>query len=127
MKKKIINDIKTGAIVIPIILLARISIGEPWWLFVIPVLLIGVFITYRKWQIDSFIVGFLSGFIVWLGANIYFHLTFHDLVLAKVGSLLSVPEAAIIFFSGLIGGLLTGLALYTGKIMVYKRDLKPMF
>jgi hypothetical protein len=122
MKKKTRDNIKTALLLIPLIIVTRMIDTLPWWIFVIPVLALGVALTLKKWEISSFSVGWLSGFIIWIGANLYFDQMLYGDILTKIGLLLSVPKMIVLLVSGIIGGLLTGLALYTGKAAVYKRE-----
>jgi hypothetical protein len=122
MKKKTRDNIKTALLLIPLIILTRLIDTLPWWIFVIPVLALGVTITLKKWEISSFSVGWLCGFLIWIGANLYFDQMLDGDILTKIGRLLSVPKIVVLLVSGIIGGLLTGLALYTGKAAVYKRE-----
>lgn len=122
MKKKTRDNIKTALVLIPLIILTRLIDTLPWWIFVIPVLALGVTITLKKWEISSFSVGWLSGFLIWIGANLYFDKMLDGDILTKIGLLLSVPKMIVLLVSGIIGGLLTGLALYTGKAAVYKKE-----
>jgi hypothetical protein len=106
-------------IIILVVLIRMIGI-LPWWSFVIPVIILGMVITFRAWHVSGFIVGFLSGLITWIGVNLYFDLTSNGIILNRIGLLLMMPKIIVILISGLIGGILTGLALYTGQnIMVY--------
>jgi hypothetical protein len=92
--------------------------GIPWWSFVIVVSLFGFIITIRKWKVAAFSIGFLSGLVVWTGANLYYHTVFGGSVFEKLGQVMFIPEFVVFLLSGVIGGLLTGLALYTGKSAV---------
>lgn len=71
-----------------------------------------------KWKVSAFVTGFLAGLVVWAGASLYFHYTLGGHVLDKIGVLLFVPGPVVILLSGIIGGLLTGLALYTGRTAI---------
>lgn len=117
MRKQHADTIKTIALVFLLILLTRNIDIFPWWSFVIPVLILGAVIGVKKWQVPGFATGFICGFIVWFGLNWYFDLTQNGIVLSKVGQLLSVPKIVILLMAGIIGGVLTGLALYAGKTM----------
>ena len=105
---------------IPLILLTRMITTIPWWSFIIPVAVFGAFITIRKWQVATFFTGFLSGLVIWVCANIYFHTVFGGSAFNKIGLVLSVPGPLVILISGITGGLLTGLALYTGQSAIYR-------
>jgi hypothetical protein len=120
MKKNAFYNIKTMLIIIILVVLIRMIGILPWWSFVIPVIILGMVITFRAWHVSGFIVGFLSGLITWIGVNLYFDLTSNGIILNRIGLLLMMPKIIVILISGLIGGILTGLALYTGQnIMVY--------
>jgi len=122
MKKKSSDNIKTILITLVIILATRIIKGLPWWSFVVPLLAFGLLITIKQWKVASFWVGFLCGFVVWSGANLYFDLTLKGNILPRIGLLISVPGIVIILMAGVIGGVLTGLALYTGKSIIKGKE-----
>lgn len=122
MKKKTRDNIKTALLLILLIILTRLIDILPWWSFVIPVLIFGIVIRLKKWEVSGFMVGWLSGFLLWIGANMFFDATLQGDVLYKIGLLLSVPKIIVLLVSGIIGGLLTGLALYTGRAIVYKQQ-----
>jgi hypothetical protein len=122
MKKGTLDNIKAFGCLIPLILLTSITDSIPWWSFVVAVGLFGTIITVRKWKVAGFSTGFLAGLVVWTGANMYFHITLEGDVFEKIGQVLSVPGPVVIVISGVTGGLLTGLALYTGQSVVYQRE-----
>ena len=63
---------------------------------------------------------------VWFGANLCFDMTYNGIILNKIGLLLSVHKIIVLLISGIIGGLLTGLALYAGKSMIiYNKNTNP--
>jgi len=123
MKKRMRDNIKTIILIIPLIILTRLPEALPWWSFVVPVMILGIIITLKKWEVSGFMIGFLPGFLIWVGANLYFDAMLPGDVLKKIGLLLSVPKIIVLLISGITGGLVTGLALYTGKAMVYKEKL----
>jgi hypothetical protein len=118
MTKKTIYTLRTIALVVAVILISQNIPFLPWWSFVIPVILLGIFISFLEWKIASFAVGFLSGFLVWLGCNNYFDSIYNGILLHKLAPLLFMNKVTLLLASGLIGGLLTGLALYTGKTVL---------
>ncbi|HEX9508906.1 MAG TPA: hypothetical protein VF939_00380 [Puia sp.] len=115
------ENLKTIFLALAVILLTGLPDLFPWWTFLIPVLALGAIVTLRKWQVSAFSTGFAAGFIVWFGANMYFSYHYHDIILRKIGSMLNAPRIAVLLMAGVIGGLLTGLALYTGKAIVSKK------
>jgi hypothetical protein len=95
----------------------------PWWSFLAPVMLTGMLIQARQWKIPFITIGFLSGFIVWLGANVYYDLTLNNLILNKIALLFTVPKIVVLLMAGATGGLLTALALFSGKLLWHKTIL----
>ena len=118
MKKDKFDNIKAFGCLLLLVPLAMMIDGIPWWSFVIVVSLFGYIITIRKWKVAVFSIGFLSGLVVWIGANIYYHTIFGGTVFEKLGQVMFIPGFVVFFLSGVIGGLLTGLALYTGQSVV---------
>jgi hypothetical protein len=115
MKKKRINSIKALGLLFLIIIGTKMFSVIPWWGFVIPVFLFGMMTAVKQWEIPALFLGFLAGFIIWFGANLFFHLSYDGIILNRIGIGVGI---LILFFSGLIGGLLTALAFYTGKSLV---------
>lgn len=118
MIKNKLDNIKAFGCLLLLIPLAMIVDSIPWWSFLIVVVLFGYITTILKWKVAAFTIGFLSGLVIWIGANIYFHIIFGGTAFEKMGQVMFVPGALVILLSGVIGGLLTGLALYTGKSVV---------
>lgn len=110
--KKSSRNIYSAVILLMVLLLTKSIEILPWWFFIIPVLVTGMIIALKGWKVHGLLVGFLTGFIVWIGANLYFSLTSEALILSRFGLL---AGAITLLASGILGGVLTGLALYTGK------------
>jgi len=115
MQKRKFNTIKSILILIPIIIITGLIDRLPWWSFVVPVFIVGLLIGYLQWNIPTFTVGFLAGFIVWVGVNMFYDVTGNGIALKKIADVFSIPKAVVLLMAGLIGGLQTGLALFTGK------------
>lgn len=115
MKSKSLNNILAVVICIAIIVLTRLSDALPWWSFVVPVLVFGGVISLMRWKVSGFLVGFLAGFIIWFGVNAFYDAQNDGLILGRVTQLISVPKLVTLLIAGALGGLLSGLALYTGK------------
>ncbi|RBL90074.1 hypothetical protein [Chitinophaga flava] len=122
MSKTTLDSIKAFCCLVPLILLVRMTDSIPWWSFVVVVGFFGAFISIRKWSVAAFGTGFLAGMLVWVAANIYFHIALGGSVFNRIGLTLSVPGPVVILISGIIGGLLTGLALFTGKAAIKRGD-----
>lgn len=125
MKKEKLYNIKTFGCLLLLVPPSMMINGIPWWSFIVVVMLFGYIITLRKWKVATFPTGFLSGLIVWIGANIYYHTIYGGTVFDKLGQVMFIPGFVVYLLSGVIGGLLTGLALYTGKCAVKQID-KPI-
>jgi hypothetical protein len=123
MKNQALNNLIAVLILILLIVGTRMIDILPWWSFVVPVLFFGVLLGFRDSKVPGFAIGFLSGFVVWFGVNWYFDITYNGLVLSKIGLLLSLPKIAVLLIAGIIGGLLTGLALLSGKSVFVSKKL----
>jgi hypothetical protein len=87
----------------------------PWWTFLAPMLILGSVLNLWKLKFNAFVLGFIAGFLIWFGGNYLFDIKYNGLILVKLASLFSVPELLLLFASGLIGGTLSGLAMYVGN------------
>ncbi|MDP1800259.1 MAG: hypothetical protein Q8L81_02820 [Bacteroidota bacterium] len=102
----------------------------PWWSFLIPIFFLGILLPMEKWKVSSFPTGFFSGFLVWVVATFYYEATYDGEIIDKIAKIIMDPYSFfylnfIIIYSiiGLIGGLLTGLALYSGFLLRKGRDI----
>jgi hypothetical protein len=121
MEKRRSDNFKTLLLTAFVLLLTRMVNNLPWWFFAVPVLVLGIVVTLKKWQVSGFTIGFIAGFLTWFGANLFFDLTLNGAVLARLGLLLSVPKFVVMLISGMIGGLITALALFAGKSIVAEK------
>ncbi len=116
MKKIIIGDnSRAFLILLPILIGTEMIDSIPWWIFVIPVMIFGAITSLYKWQVSGFLTGFICGFIIWFGTNVFYDSTLPGKVFGRVGSMFSLPGIVVIFCSGLVGGILTGIALHAGR------------
>jgi len=109
------DNLKIAALLVPVVILTKLVPALPWWSFLVPVLALGILAGRRQWHASLFLVGFIAGFAIWLGGNLFFHLLYKGNILGRLGA---APEVAVLLVSGLLGGLLTGLALHTGRALV---------
>jgi hypothetical protein len=118
MKKKIVDSLKTVVIIFVFVFLCNLIAEIPWWGFIIPVMGLGTFITRKQWHVSFFFTGFLCGFLIWVGGNLFYHWHLPGHIFTKFR-----PAAGVLLLlaSGVAGGLVTGLALYTGKSIVYDK------
>jgi hypothetical protein len=122
MKKSTFDNIKTVVLVALTVTITGVIDALPWWSFIVPVILLGVFIKRSGWQTACITTGFLSGFIVWAGINLFVDKTSKGVLLNKLGQLIMMPEAIVILLAGILGGLLTSLALYTGWCFLAEKE-----
>jgi hypothetical protein len=120
------GNVKTAIILLVLLPGIELIGGLPWWGFVVPVIALGIVIAWQSWHVAAFSVGFVCGFITWLTANWYFDMHSNSVLLSRVGVLFSVGKAVLLLASGVIGGVLTGLALFTGKAFLSKRERRPI-
>ena len=124
LKSKLIQSL----LVIIICGIVIISLGNvdflPWWIFLLPILILGSILTLLKLNLNAFMLGFISGFLMWFGGNLLFDFQYDGSILAKCANLLSIPKILLVFLSGIIGGILTGTAMYVGK-NIFKNAKQP--
>jgi len=116
------DTLKTILLVCLVIIITGMIDMFPWWSFVIPVALLGIIVRLRNWKVACLTIGFLAGFFIWSGSNLYFDIIQNGVILEKLGNLLAAPKFVVILLSGIIGGLLTALALYTGKLLIAEKE-----
>jgi hypothetical protein len=113
--------------VIVICAIVIVSLGNidllPWWSFLLPVMIVGYGLSFLKWNLNAFIVGFIAGFLVWFGGNLLFDVQYDGFIIAKLAELLHVPKILVLFLSGIIGGVITGLAMYVGQNILKSAEL----
>jgi hypothetical protein len=127
MKTKKMNNIKSLLILMAVMLISRSTNLFPWWGFVIPVIISGIILKWKEWNVSFFWIGFLAGFLLWAAANFYFDWLYSGDILSNLGKLLFIPKFLVIILSGIVGGLVSGLAFYTGKSILagkYVPELK---
>ncbi len=96
----------------------------PWWFFIIPVMIFGIFAYKRLGQVPYFLLGFISGFIVWSVYSYGIEFFYGNQVLSKVAGILTIPRFLVIIGSGIIGGIITGLAFYSGKNFKKEKNIE---
>ncbi len=118
MKKTI-----TLTIIILASVLTQLITFLPWWSFLVPVALLGFFLPLEEWRISSFLYGLFAGFLTWIVSTFYFETAYEGKILIK---LTGTGAAYYIFYFiiGLIGGLLSGLAFYTGFLLRKAKKLR---
>ncbi|MBS1664525.1 MAG: hypothetical protein JST68_25995 [Bacteroidetes bacterium] len=115
MKYSMSDNVRTGLILSALLVFSRLVTAAPWWSYVIPAFGLGMYAAFRKWKTACLRVGFLTGFLVWVCADAWFQHSLHGGLFRLAGR---AGGMAVFFASGIIGGLLSGLALYSGKSLL---------
>ncbi|NDF98188.1 MAG: hypothetical protein EB101_04530 [Chitinophagia bacterium] len=86
----------------------------PWWGFVVASALVGV--TVQQSATKAFAAGFLGMFLAWGGLAWWIDWQNHSLLSQKIALILPLggSAAALLFITGLLGGLLAGMAALCG-------------
>jgi len=126
MKSRLIKNI----LVIVVCCIVIVSLGNidllPWWIFLLPVMIVGYSLTLLKLNLNAFILGFISGFLIWFCGNLLFDVQYNGFILVKLSDLLHVHRILLLFASGVIGGVITGLAMYVGQNILKGAELPSL-
>lgn len=88
----------------------------PWWSIAIPGLIFGYGLNQRAFP--SFGWGFLALFLLWGGQALYIHLANDAILSSRIAEMLSVGSPIlVVLFTGILGGLVSGLATLTGSLV----------
>jgi hypothetical protein len=88
----------------------------PWWSIAIPGLIFGY--RFNLKALPSFGWGFLALFLLWGGQALYIHFANDGILSTRIAEMLSVGSPyLVILITGLIGGLVSGLATLTGSLV----------
>lgn len=88
----------------------------PWWSIAIPGLIFGY--VFNKKALVSFGLGFLALFLLWGGQALYIHLANDAILSTRIAEMLSVGSPIIVVLvTGILGGLVSGLAALTGSLV----------
>ena len=88
----------------------------PWWSIAIPGLILGYF--FKKGSGVSFLWGFLGVFLLWAGQATYIHLANDGILSTRIANMLGVGSPwLVILVTGVIGGLVSGMATLTGSLL----------
>lgn len=97
----------------------------PWWTFLCTSGIMGLFFTFSRINIESFGLGFFSGFLNWFFIGLIFHNIYDGNILHKITQIFHINILLYFLFSGLLGGLLNGLACFAGYNIMIKEPLSP--
>ena len=93
----------------------------PWWSFVVCALVVAVAVPQKPWK--AFLCGFLALFVLWMVMAFMADAANEHILSKKVAQILPLGGSyiALILVTGLVGGLVAGLAALTGS---YARQSK---
>jgi len=111
------NNLKVLLLLIIIEVAVESIPNFPWWSFVISIFAFGVWIGGSNFKVSTFILGFCSGFFCWTVGNLYFHFVYNGTFFQSDRHF---PVFLLLLGSGLLGGVLSGLAFYTGSLFFKK-------
>lgn len=100
----------------------------PWWSIALPALAFGYLFKYKVGA--SFGWGFLALFILWGGQALYIHIANDGILSTRIADMLQVGSPMlVILITGVIGGLVSGLATVTGAYIseLNKKDRSRTF
>ncbi len=120
--KKLIDNSKTIGLLCALILLFKLIPGAPWWMFLLPVVLLGRLVKRLQWRIHFFGAGFIAGLLVWSIGNLAWDTVFRGHILSGFGPLV---KTILLLAAGIMGGLLTGLAMLIGKYLAPAAETVP--
>lgn len=95
----------------------------PWWSFLIPLFLVGVVLPFQRWKVRAFLTSFLAGFCVWLGTTLYFEKIYDGDVMKMMSGIADLNSLLMYLIIGSIGGVLSGLAVYSGFLLKRGREV----
>lgn len=89
----------------------------PWWSFAITSLIIAVAVHQRPWK--AFVAGFLGLFLLWAGMALLKDAANDHVLSTKVAGILPLGGSylVLILVTGIVGGLVSGLAALTGSFL----------
>jgi hypothetical protein len=98
-----------------------LNIFLPWWSIAIPGLILGY--QFKLKPIPSFLWGFHGVFFLWAGQALYFHIANSGILSSRIAEMLGVGSPwIVIFVTGVLGGLVSGLATMTGSLANQKKS-----
>jgi len=87
----------------------------PWWTLALGAAGVSFFFEQKGWQ--AFAGGFVAIFLLWLLSAWYFDEASGAIMSHRLNTLLPVPA---FFLTGLVGGLVGGMAALTGKMIRWR-------
>lgn len=107
--------------IVSVLLVALIAfvagIFLPWWSIALAGFIVAVVIPQRPFK--SFLSGFLAIFLLWAGLSLWIDQANQGILLQRVAALFKLSNASWLLFliTGLLGGIIGGLASLTGSFV----------
>ncbi len=93
-----------------------INLVLPWWGIAITGLALGF--QFKPGLGKAFVNGFLALFLLWGGQAVYTHFANEGILSTRIAEMLQVGSPwLVILATGLIGGLVSGLAVLSGSLL----------
>lgn len=101
-----------------------VNLVLPWWGIAITGLVLGFQIKPKSGK--AFGVGFLALFLLWGGQALYIHLVNDGILSSRIAEMLGVGSPIlVILITGIIGGLVSGLAVLSGATISGRNKKSP--
>jgi len=101
-----------------VVLNALLQLFLPWWIIVVTAFAVGFIVKQTAWM--SFVSGFCAVFVLWAGFAFVLSNGNNHLLAAKVAELLAPLTGGNVWvlhaLSGLVGGLVSGMAALSGRL-----------
>lgn len=92
-----------------------INLILPWWGFAITGFALGF--QMKPTNGKAFGIGFLALFLLWSGQALYIHFANDGILSTRIAEMLTIGSPyLVILITGCIGGLVSGLAVFSGSI-----------
>ncbi len=99
-----------------------INLILPWWGIAITGLILGF--QLKPTSGKAFGIGFLALFLLWGGQAFYIHVANDGILSTRIAEMLSVGSPIlVVLITGLVGGLVSGLAVLSGSLINNKKKV----
>jgi hypothetical protein len=96
--------------------------AAPWWSFCIVLFVLGIALPGKNWKRPSFSLGFIAGFILWIGMHLYYELVYKGAIMSDISLTFGIPYVLVLLIIGCIGGLLSALSFYSGSLVLQRKN-----
>lgn len=109
--------------IILILTLIAIAIGVqlitllPWWFFLFVTFSSAYIMPNVSLKIPIFMVGFIVGFVSWLGPFAFFHFIYEGDIVTPIAEIIGIYNIILLLIIGVMGGLINALAFYSGYLL----------